>query len=472
MCLAYAVHVRRGIERWAWLLVALIPAFVLLRTVASAAVPARPPLVLVVPIEGTIDLGMGPFVERALREAAESHAAAVVLDVNTLGGRVDAAVAIRDQLLGSAVPTVAFINPRAISAGALIALAAETIVVARGATIGAATPVLLGSDGESPQPVEEKTLSYVRKEFRATADARGRPGLIAEAMVDPDVAIEGVVAAGKLLTLTTDEALEQKLADLGADSLPAALAELGWANAELRRLDMNWAERVVRFVTQPALASLLMTLGVLGLIIELRTPGLGIPGLVGVLSLVIFFWGHALVRLVGWEQIALVVAGLLLLTLEVFVIPGFGIAGVLGILALALGLGTSLVGDGASLRSVVLVGSRVAVSTALALVISLVAFRYLPSLPGGQKLVLSRSLQGRTHAVSAHEVDRASLLGACGTSLTPLRPAGTASLGGIRVDVVSEGDFIDSGEHVEVVRDEGLRVVVKRRAPAGKEQPI
>jgi membrane-bound serine protease (ClpP class) len=228
---------------------------------------------------------------------------------------------------------------------------------------------------------------------------------------------------------------------------------------------------VVRFITQPVLASLLMTLGVLGLIVELRTPGLGIPGLVGVLSLATFFWGHALVRLVGWEQIALVVAGLLLLVLEVFVIPGFGLAGVLGLLALAFGLGTSLIGDGASLRAVVLVGSRIAVSAALAAAISLVMFCYLPRLPGGQKLVLGGSLPGRTHPVSAHDVVRGSLLGVSGTSLTPLRPAGTASLGGLRVDVVSDGEFIDAGEHVEVVRDEGLRVVVKRRAAAQKEQP-
>ncbi len=456
---------RRGIERWVWLCLALV----LLRAGASTAAPAPPAVVLVVPIEGTIDLGMVPFVERALHEAANGQAAAVVLDVNTLGGRVDAAIAIRDQLLGSPVPTVAFINPRAISAGALIAIAAEKLVVAGGATIGAATPVLLGSGGELPQAVEEKTLSYVRKEFRATADARRRPGLIAEAMVDPDVAIDGLVSPGKLLTLTTDEALQQKLADLRADSLPAALAELGWANADLRRLEMNWAERVVRFITQPVLASLLMTLGVLGLVIELRTPGLGVPGLVGVLSLVTFFWGHALVRLVGWEQIALVVAGFLLLALEVFVIPGFGLAGVLGLLALALGLGTSLIGDGASLRAIAVAGSRVAVSAALAIVISLVAFRYLPRLPGGQKLVLDRSLEGRTHPVSAHEVKRGSLLGVSGTSLTPLRPAGSASLNGLRVDVVSEGDFIDSGEYVEVVRDEGLRVVVKRQSAAEKE---
>lgn len=468
MCLASERRVRRGGERWAWLIFALISALFVLRGAARASAPAQPPVVLVVPIEGVIDLGMGPFVERALSEAAESRAAAVVLDINTLGGRVDAAVTIRDQLLGSAVPTVAFVNPRAISAGALIALAAEKIVVAEGATIGAATPVMLGPGGEVPQPVEEKTLSYVRKEFRATADARGRPGAIAEAMVDPDVAIDGIVAAGKLLTLTTDEAMEHRLADLRAGSLPVALAALGWPNAEVRRLDMNWAERVVRFITQPVLASLLMTLGVLGLIIELRTPGLGIPGFVGLVSLVTFFWGHALVRLVGWEQVGLVVAGLLLLVLEVFVIPGFGLAGVLGLVALALGLGTSLIGEGASLRAAVFVGSRVVLSAALAAVVSLVAFRYLPRLPGGQKLVLSRSLQGRTHPVSAQHVS-GSLLGVTGTSLTPLRPAGTASLAGLRIDVVSDGGFIGPGERVEVVRDDGLRVVVKRQVAAEKE---
>jgi membrane-bound serine protease (ClpP class) len=443
--------------------------------VAASHEPGRAdtPRVTVVPIEGMIDLGMGPFVERALRQAAERRDAAVILDVNTFGGRVDAAVAIRDHLLESPVPTVAFVDPRAISAGALIALACHRIAVATGATIGAATPVRLDPSGQNGEPASEKTVSYVRKEFRATADARSRPGLLAEAMVDPDVEIEGVVAKGKLLTLTADEALRHHVADFQAEDLQGVLRELGYAGAEVQSAQMNWAEHTVRFLTHPLMASLLMTLALLGIVIELRTPGFGVPGFVGALSLVTFFWGHALVRLVGWEQLVLVGVGIVLLALELFVIPGFGIAGVLGIAALALGLGTSLVGSGASLQAVVVALSRVLTSTAVAALLSLVAFRYLPQLPGGHRLVLGHSLAGAAGERGAGEgSNRPSLLGRLGESLTPLRPAGIASLDGRRIDVVSRGEFIDSGEPIEVI-EEGLRVVVRRRQPeASKKEAV
>ena len=165
---------------------------------------AQTPVVYIAPIEGMIDLGLAPFVQRVLNEAAQEGAAAVVLEINTFGGRVDAAVLIRDALLNARVPTVAFVNKRAISAGALISLAAEKIVMANGGTIGAATPVAMGQPGAPAQPVAEKTVSYVRKEFRATAEARKRPPIIAEAMVDADVEIPGLIQKGKLLTLTTE----------------------------------------------------------------------------------------------------------------------------------------------------------------------------------------------------------------------------------------------------------------------------
>src|SRR5918996_736596 len=177
------------------------------RISSGEAQTGRTSVVYVAPVEGIIDLGLAPFVQRVLDEAADAGAAAVILDINTFGGRVDAAVVIRDALLNARVKTVAFINKRAISAGALISLAAETIVIGDGGTIGAATPVQMGQPGGAPQPVEEKTVSYVRKEFRATAEARKRPPLIAEAMVDADVEIPGLIEKGKLLTLTTDEAL-------------------------------------------------------------------------------------------------------------------------------------------------------------------------------------------------------------------------------------------------------------------------
>jgi membrane-bound serine protease (ClpP class) len=166
-----------------------------------------------------------------LNEATQAGAAAVILDINTFGGRVDAAVLIRDSLLHAKLPTVAFVNKRAISAGALIALAAEKIVMADGGTIGAATPVAMGAPGAAPLPVSEKTVSYMRKEFGATAEARKRPPLLAEAMVDADVEVKGLVEKGKLLTLTADEALQHKLADLRANSIDAVLQSLGLGDA-------------------------------------------------------------------------------------------------------------------------------------------------------------------------------------------------------------------------------------------------
>jgi len=427
---------------------------------ASARAQMALPLVYVAPIEGVIDLGLAPFVERVLAEAAAAKADAVVLEINTFGGRVDAAVIIRDALLRSRVRSVAFVNKRAISAGALISLAAETIVMADGGTIGAATPVQMGAPGGGAKPVDEKSVSYMRKEFRATAESRRRPPLVAEAMVDPDVVITGVIEKGKLLTLTTSEALKLGVADARADSLEAVLAYLKLPGAQVRRPTVNWAEQLVRFFTHPVLSSVLMTIGILGIIVELRTPGFGVPGAVGLASLGLFFWGHWLVRLAGWEEILLVALGLVLLALEIFVIPGFGIAGVVGILALGGGLALSLVGVGATGALVLWAVGRVALSLLIAIGVSLVLLRLLPHLPYGRSLVLATGLDARAGYASAPETDR-KWVGTRGTAATPLRPAGIAWLQGERVDVVSQGEYIEADVPIEVVRVDGNRIVVR-----------
>ena len=439
----------------------LVLALGLLGTTAPAlAQEKQPAIVYVAPIEGIIDLGLAPFVQRVLDEAAEAGAAAVILDINTFGGRVDAAVQIRDALLNSRVRTVAFVNRRAISAGALISLAAENIVMAGGGTIGAATPVQAGQSGAAALPVSEKTVSYVRKEFRATAESRKRPLLIAEAMVDPDVEIRGVIAKGKLLTLTTEEALRHKVADFRADTLESALLKLGLGGAELRRASPNWAENVVRWLTHPVVSSLLITIAMLGIIIEIRTPGFGLPGTLGIASLALFFWGHWLVQLAGWEELLLAVAGVILLVLEIFVIPGFGIAGVLGIVAILAGLILSLVGAGDTSEVVLMAAGRVVFSLLIALVASLVILRFLPRLPFGRRLVLERGLAAAQGYASAPESD-AQWLGKRGRASSPLRPAGIAEIDGRRVDVVSDGELIDAGQFIEVARVDGNRIVVR-----------
>ena len=419
------------------------------------------PLVYVIPIEGTIDLGLAPFLTRTIREAQRAGAAAVLLDINTFGGRVDAAVAMRDTLVNAPVGTIAFINPRAISAGALIALATETIVMADGGTIGAATPVVSG--GSEPQVADEKSVSYVRKEFGATAERRGRPPQFAEAMVDADVEITGVVNKGKLLTLTTSEALTHKVANFTADTLDEALAVTGLRDAVVRAASQTWAETFVRFITNPVVSSLLMTIGMLGLLIEIRTPGFALPGTIGLLSLGLFFWGHWIVQLAGWEELLLVATGVVLLAVEIFIIPGFGVAGVGGILALAVGLGLTLVGAGATTSVIIGAFGRVAISILLALAGGLALLRVLPRLPFGRRLVLDAEMGAEQGYTSPPESDRLQL-GRTGTALSPLRPAGVADIDGARVDVVSDGGYIEAGAPIEVTRVDGNRVVVRVRS--------
>lgn len=418
-------------------------------------------IVYLAAIEGTIDLGLAPYVQRVLAEAAAARAAAVVLEINTFGGRVDAAVQIRDALLTTPVPTIAFVNKRAISAGALIGLAAQSIVMSSGGTMGAATPVRVGQGGSAMLPVEEKTVSYVRKEFRATAESRKRPPLLAEAMVDADVVIPGLVDKGKLLTLTTDEAIAHKVADRRAETLDEVLQQAGLAGAEVRRTAPNWAEGIVRLLTHPVVSSLLVTVAMLGIVLELRTPGFGVAGVLGVASLALVLWGHWIVQLAGWEEMLLVLAGVVLLALEMFVIPGFGIAGALGIAALVAGFALSMLGSGNSAQVLMLVAGRVVFSLLAALLASFVLMRFMATSRLGRRLVLATELEA-DEGYASPPLDDAHWLGKSGTAWSALRPAGIADIDGQRVDVVSDGELIEAGTPIQVTRVDGNRIVVKR----------
>jgi membrane-bound serine protease (ClpP class) len=283
-------------------------------------------------------------------------------------------------------------------------------------------------------------------------------------MVDVDVEIAGVIEKGKLLTLTTSQALEHKVAELTADTLNAALVAAALPEADLRFAQQTWAETLVRFLTHPVISSLLMTVGLLGLLVEIRTPGFAAPGTIGVISLGLFFWGHWIVQLAGWEEVLLVAVGVLLLALEVFVIPGVTLAGIAGVVALVAGLGLTLVGAGATMSVIITALGQVAISILLAMAGAFAFVRALPSLPFGSRLVLQTDMTADGGYVSSPDSDRR-WLGRTGTAISSLRPAGIAEFEGARIDVVSDGGYLDVGSTIEVIRVDGNRIVVRQSTP-------
>jgi membrane-bound serine protease (ClpP class) len=301
---------------------------------------ALPPIprtgpVTVVEIDKVVDLGLAPFIVRIA--SAGEPGDLIVLDINTLGGRLDAAIAIRDALLHTGARTVCWVNPRAISAGALIALACDVIAVAPGATLGAATPVQIGPSGEMT-PVEAKVVSFMRSEMRATALAKGRRGDIAEAMVDTDAPVSGLTEKGKLLTLGGDQALAWGIAEIQAADESQLFRALGRPPPPaISRPQISWAEDLARWLSDPLVSSLLMTLGMLGILIELWAPGHGAALCAGLCCLGLFFFGHHVTLLAGWEPIVMFVVGLVLVAIEIFV-PGHVLPGVFGVLLIVAAL--------------------------------------------------------------------------------------------------------------------------------------
>ena len=408
-----------------------------------------------VPVTGEIELGLAPYIQRAVKEADEVGAAALILDIDTPGGRVDAAEIISDALTDSEVPVYSLINRRAYSAGALIALSTSRIYMRPASVIGAATPV----DGTGTK-APEKIVSAMRSQMRTLAEANGLEPEVAAAMVDEDIEIDGVVESGKLLTLTTEEAIEIGYAE-AIEDLDALLVELGHEGATVVTPELNWAERLVRFFSSSVVSPFLLSLGFLGLLVEIRTPTFGLAGTMGLISLGLFFGSNMIVGLAGLEDVLIVGAGLVLLGIEAFVVPGFGIFGVAGIVAILTGLYMSLLGNIPTMPDFTRAG-WVLISSMLLLIGS--AWALIRTLPSSSRLTESGIfLLAKTASAIGYESAevRSDLVGKHGTAITDLRPAGTAIIGDERIDVVSESEWISAGTPVKVLSAEGYRHIVR-----------
>jgi membrane-bound serine protease (ClpP class) len=442
------------------LLLSLLPIAALLAAQDPAPAVAEPTaaatevgVVYRIPFTGIVEMGLAPFVERSLSEALAAGAVAAVLDIDTPGGRVDAAERIADAIADAGLPVYAFVNRRAISAGALISLATDGIYMRPGSVLGAATPVT----GEG-QTAPEKMVSVMRSEFRALAEASGLDPRIAEAMVDPDIAIEGVVEEGKLLTLSTDDAVRVGFATEVADwdGMLAAIGAVGAAVVETR---VNWAERTVRFLTHPIVAPFLLSIGFLGLLIEIKTPAFGLAGLAGVTSLSLFFGSHLIIGLAGWEVLILLSAGILLILAEVFVFPGFGIAGILGGISVLSSVFLAMLGSMPTRGDVMIAMNVILASLVITFLLGWQLIRVLPKDRRARRILLETSTSKEAGYISADL--RSELVGKQGVAVTDLRPAGTGQFGDEYIDVVSESGWVMAGTPIRVIRAEGYRHVVR-----------
>jgi len=428
--------------------------------------PAR---FVVIELHSEVSLGMASFVERVVGNLSRGDI--LVLDIKTFGGRVDAAVRIRDALLNARSEhgawTLAYIHPRAISAGALIAFANDIIAVAPGATMGAATPVTVES-GEM-KPTDEKVVSYMRKEMRATAEARGRNGDIAEAMVDRDREVDGLNDKGKLLTLDGTQALEWKIASFEAINLQAVIDKLGYGpdsgrTYTIKRVDWSWAETLAGWLSGSMLSGLLMTIGMLGIMIGLYTGGNPVPLVVGGVCLALFFFGHHVVDLVGIEELLVFVVGAGLIIFELLV-PGHVLPGVFGVILIVASLIMGLVEldtvpfaiqwrEGWITRALATVfGSILATA-----VLTYAAFRMLPESQYVRKLLLPTAIKGRS--TDKTEPELAALVGEVGEAVTHLRPSGKVKIAGRRYDAVAEYGYVEAGKPVKVLRTKAFSIVV------------
>lgn len=407
-------------------------------------------------IEGDIDLGLTPYVKRVVSEAEKNNASLIIFKINTFGGRVDAATQIKDAIINSKVETIAFIDKRAISAGSLIALSCNKIVMVPGASIGATTVV----DQEGKKQ-SEKAQSYMRSEMRSTAERTGRRTDIAEGMVDERVEIEGLVDSTQLITLTSKEAMGYGIADTILVNIDEILKFTGNGNATITTLDINWGEEFIRFINNPIITSILMMIIMVGLFVEIKTPGWGIAGTASLIALTLFFGSGYILEIASIMDILLFVIGVVLLLLEIFIIPGFGIFGIAGIILIVAGLFMGLISDfpliETNLLSMAIV--QLAGSFVLSAIVIYFLAKTLPKSDAWNKLILYKGINATSGYTSKKEYHN--LIGKNGVALTNLRPAGTAIIEDERYDVVSQGDYIVKDSKIEVVREEGSKIVVK-----------
>lgn len=398
--------------------------------------------VYVIPIKGEINRATYHFLKNTIDDVLNKNPSAIIFEIDTYGGLIDQAENIKNLIINVKTPTIAYINTKAESAGVLISISCEKVVMANNSTIGSAETI----------PNTEKVLSMWRSLLRDVAEYRGRNSEIVQAMADRDIEIEGLIEKGKLVNLNSREALKYGIADLVSNDYEDMLAHFNISYTKIENINEGIEIKIAKFISNPYISTLLLTLGFVGMIIEIFTPGFGLGGTLSIVAFGLFFGGNILAGNSQWTSLILFITGLILLVIE-GMIPGFGLPGISGIILVAIGIVLSMKSFQNALMSL-----SVAIIVTTIITIFLIKFGYKS--PYLEKIILSNQLKtekGYTSANSKYEY-----LGKEGIAVSGLRPSGIIEINGKRMDALSEGDYIDKGSRIEVVKVEGSKIIVRR----------
>ena len=417
---------------------------------------------MVMEIKDEIDPPMRRYVKLAFDHARETNADIVIIEMDTYGGGLTDAKEIVDIIMKFEKPVWVFINADAASAGALISIACDSIYMSRGATIGAAT-VVTGSGEKAP----DKYQSYMRSIMRSTAEENGRDPQIAEAMVDENLEVDSISKAGQVITFSTSEAIQYGFCEAKVSSVEEILERNKVTNYELDRFKLPGIEKVILFFMNPFISGILILVVIGGIYFELQSPGVGFPGIAALTALILYLVPYYLNGLAeNWEIIALFV-GLILLAVEVFVIPGFGIAGVSGIALLLTSLVLIMLNNDffdfefVPMQNILFASIATIGGIAGGIGLLFVAGARLSRSKFMSHVTLNET-QERTQGYTTSRFVETPMKGKKGTAYTVLRPSGKIMIDGQLYDAYTRGDFIDKGVEVEVVSDEGVSLQVRQ----------
>lgn len=441
----------------------LLTSLISMNQISAQQPPAKKKLVYVFNINDEIAKPVWYKTKKAFKEASDLKADIILIHMNTYGGLLDVADSIRTAVLNSKIPVWVFIDNNAASAGALISIACDSIYMRQGANIGAATVV-----NQTGEQLPDKYQSYMRAMMRSTAQATGRNPDIAQAMVDPRIHVEGVNDSGQVVTFTAQEAMKHGYCNAMAENIPEVLKKAGVVDYTIHEQQLTATDKMIGFLTSTVVSGILIVIIIAGIYFEFQTPGVGFPIVAAIIAALLYFAPLYLEGLAANWEILIFIIGVILLAVEIFVIPGFGVTGILGIFLIVMGLTLAMIDN---LYFQFSPGATSKLAEAFFTVVIAFFVAIAGSIYVTRKLFTGKTFFGdlalvttqqKSEGFTSADINYKDISGKIGVAFTMLRPVGKVMIDGALYDATALTGYIDKDEPIEVVKYETAQIFVRK----------